>query len=69
MTTRIKTRSEAIAARSPTYNTGKPCKHGHTSDRSTVDGACLECRLHYHRAYQREQRQQIRDSLRQASEG
>ncbi len=26
-----------------TYNTGKPCIRGHFSDRTTVDGTCVEC--------------------------
>jgi len=26
-----------------TYNTGKPCKHGHTTDRYTSTGGCLGC--------------------------
>lgn len=25
------------------YNTGKPCKHGHYSDRNVLDGNCLMC--------------------------
>jgi hypothetical protein len=29
------------------YNTGELCKHGHTSNRSTITNRCLECdRLH-----------------------
>ena len=35
-------RKEAIALGLKTYNTGKPCKHGHFSDRY-VQGACIEC--------------------------
>ena len=35
-------RREAIALGLKTYNTGKPCKHGHLSDRY-VQGACIEC--------------------------
>lgn len=27
------------------YNTGKPCKHGHQSDRYTASGACVTCTL------------------------
>lgn len=26
-----------------TYNTGKPCKHGHTAERYTSTGGCVEC--------------------------
>jgi len=25
------------------YFTGKPCKHGHTSDRHACSGQCVEC--------------------------
>lgn len=28
-----------------TYNTGKPCKNGHTGDRYTSTGGCIECQL------------------------
>jgi hypothetical protein len=35
-------RKDAIALGLKTYNTGKPCKHGHFSDRY-VQGACIEC--------------------------
>lgn len=36
-------RREAIVAGVKTYNTGKPCKHGHTSDRYTSTAICIEC--------------------------
>lgn len=45
------TRMEALAARLETYNTGKPCKYGHTSDRKTKTGACIECRREYYAKY------------------
>lgn len=35
-------RAEAKALGLKFYNTGKPCKHGHLSDRY-VQGACVEC--------------------------
>lgn len=35
-------RKEAMMLGLKTYNTGKPCKHGHFSDRY-VQGACIEC--------------------------
>jgi hypothetical protein len=38
------TRREAKAQGLKRYFTGKPCKHGHVSDRTTVDGSCCECR-------------------------
>lgn len=35
-------RADAIAAGLKRYNTGKPCKNGHMSDRH-VNGSCLAC--------------------------
>ena len=37
-------RSEAKAAGLGRYFTGTPCKHGHTAERQTSDGACVVCR-------------------------
>lgn len=37
------TRQEAIDQRLQRYFTGEPCKHGHVSERRTVNGTCLEC--------------------------
>jgi hypothetical protein len=36
-------RAEAKAQGLKFYNTGKPCKHGHLSDRYTKYGKCVEC--------------------------
>jgi hypothetical protein len=36
-------RREAKAQGLDKYNTGKPCRNGHLSDRYTSSGACLEC--------------------------
>ena len=36
-------RAEAKAQGLKFYNTGKPCKHGHLSDRYTSTGICVEC--------------------------
>jgi hypothetical protein len=36
-------RAEAKAQGLKFYNTGKPCKHGHLSDRYTSTAICLEC--------------------------
>jgi 5-methylcytosine-specific restriction endonuclease McrA len=36
-------RKHAKAARLLHYFTGKPCKHGHVTDRETVNGGCREC--------------------------
>lgn len=37
------TRQQAKAAGLKRYFTGKPCKHGHTSERQTANGRCVEC--------------------------
>ena len=37
-------RSDAKAAGLGRYFTGTPCKHGHTVERQTSDGACIVCR-------------------------
>ena len=37
------TRKQAIANGDIVYNTGKPCKHGHYSNRRTATGVCIEC--------------------------
>ena len=43
MTTVI-SRAEAKRQGLPRYFTGKPCKHGHISERATHNGLCLECK-------------------------
>ena len=40
-----RTRAEAKACGAVSYFTGKPCKHGHISQRQTSNGVCEECRL------------------------
>lgn len=40
------TRKEALAHNEPRYNTGKPCRRGHTADRYTANGACTQCQSH-----------------------
>lgn len=37
------TRAEAIKRGLKRYFTGKPCKHGHVTDRWTAQGSCVEC--------------------------
>lgn len=39
----MSTKLEAIQNGRPTFNTGKPCKRGHHSDRYTSNGMCIEC--------------------------
>jgi hypothetical protein len=40
---RVVTRSQALALNLRRYFTGRPCKHGHLSERFTNGGACIEC--------------------------
>jgi hypothetical protein len=37
------TRAEAKAQGKKRYFTGKPCRHGHISERRVVGSACVEC--------------------------
>lgn len=41
----IITRAEAKAAGLPRFFTGKPCKHGHLSQRTTANGGCIACNM------------------------
>jgi 5-methylcytosine-specific restriction endonuclease McrA len=49
----IITRAEAKAAGLRFYRTGKECKHGHSSERLTDNGACTECASKLSRSYAR----------------
>lgn len=40
---KIITRKEAVERGLKRYFTGKPCKHGHVSERAVVNHTCLEC--------------------------
>jgi len=37
------TRADALAAGLTRFFTGKPCKHGHLSERTSVNGGCIAC--------------------------
>jgi 5-methylcytosine-specific restriction endonuclease McrA len=39
----VVTRAEALAAGLTRYFTGKPCKHGHLSERTSCNGGCIAC--------------------------
>lgn len=47
-TAQYNTKAAAIAGMSPTYFTGRPCKHEHIAPRYTSNGMCVEC-LKMHR--------------------
>jgi 5-methylcytosine-specific restriction endonuclease McrA len=37
------TRADALAAGQTRFFTGKPCKHGHLSERTSANGGCIAC--------------------------
>lgn len=37
------TRADALAAGKTRFYTGKPCKHGHLSERTSANGGCIAC--------------------------
>ena len=39
----VVTRAEALAAGLTRFFTGKPCKHGHLSERTSCNGGCIAC--------------------------
>lgn len=47
----IVTRKEAKERGLKTYYTGKPCKHGHLSERYTKNGTCVECQAAVNKEY------------------
>ncbi len=56
-------RNERYAAKisgEKTYNTGKPCKHGHMSDRRASTGICLECSKSYHIKYAKDNPEKLK---------
>lgn len=57
MRTIQKARPERQLARDaglPTYQTGRPCKHGHLAGRFTVDASCIGCRKAFKEGYRAE---------------
>ena len=42
------------------YFTGKPCKHGHVSERRTANGHCVVCQKEYDREYHLDNQEKIR---------
>lgn len=50
---KIISRADAKAQGLTRYYTGKPCKHGHVSERQASDGGCMECRRLHQKAYMR----------------
>lgn len=49
--TQIVTKAEAKARGLKKYFTGKPCKHGHISERNTIHSNCVECQKNASRTY------------------
>lgn len=59
----LKTRKQALEAGELKYNTGKPCKHGHMSDRYSRKGECITCNL------ERQKTQSVREAKNRYVEG
>ena len=59
-----KARAEAIANGSQTYQTGKPCKHGHFSPRYVTTHACVECQKAIAKVWAQENFEKLRESNR-----
>jgi len=53
-------RAAALAAGVTTYFTGRPCVHGHVSERMTCSGQCLECNKIRLRRYAVEKKEVVR---------
>lgn len=53
-------RKQAIEQGLAKFITGRPCKYGHTSERNTVTGACLECVNNRNKEYQQKARDMIK---------
>ncbi len=43
LTAQHNSRTAALSAGAPFYNTGKPCKHGHVADRYSSNAMCVDC--------------------------
>lgn len=56
-------RAEAKAQGLEFYNTGKPCKNKHNSDRRTSSGKCLSCESEYNNSYGKKYYSQNTDRL------
>lgn len=59
----IITRRIAIERGLSTYYTGKPCKHGHLSERKTLEGSCIQCRKAREGEYAKTQYTKHREKL------
>jgi hypothetical protein len=52
-------RRDALALALSRYFTGKPCKHGHVSERRTDTGNCVECTTAAHQKSQYKERMRL----------
>lgn len=58
------TKKEAIEKGYTFYYTGKPCKHGHISERLVKGGACRTCKNLYGEQYKKENSEKVKESIR-----
>lgn len=58
------TKKEAIKEGYIFYFTGKPCKHGHISERLVKGGACRTCKNLYGEQYKKDNSEKVKESIR-----
>lgn len=61
-------RREALAAKLPTYFTGKPCPKGHVAERTASNGSCVVCGRDRSRLYGQENKPARSEKFRRWSE-
>ena len=54
-------RKDAIEKGLKTYFTGKPCEHGHVTERRVDSKACLECRKERKKEYREQNKERIKE--------
>lgn len=66
----IITRKEALERNLTRYYTGKPCKNGHTAERDTGRGSCIECKKEWQNSKSgREYLKQYRSDYKKTEKG
>lgn len=59
------TREEAAQLELKNYFTGKPCKHGHISERNVKRGYCIECKAETKKQYYHEHKEELNNKLKE----
>jgi len=53
--------SQAKQLKLTRYFTGKPCKHGHIAERSTINRSCIECVVERNKAFFEQNKEKVRE--------